>query len=107
MPANASGEEPEKPAASEKAGRSRSAWNGHAKRLLQAEMAKHGVSYKQLARLLQEGGRADSDASLMTRINRGTFSMAFFLQAVRVMGTKSFDISHISADAEGRARGRK
>jgi hypothetical protein len=107
MPAETSDEKPEGSVASVKTGRTRTAWNQHAKRLLQAEMTKRGVSYKQLSRLLQDGGRADSDASLMTRINRGTFSLAFFLEALRVMGAESIDISHIKIDVESRARSRK
>lgn len=72
--------------------RRRTVWQESAKRLLQAEMARHGFNYKTLARDL---GGAETDQSLMTRINRGTFSLAFFLQALRTMGTKSIDISHL------------
>lgn len=72
--------------------RRKSVWQVEARRLLQAEMTLHGYSYKSLARAL---GGAESDQSLMTRINRGTFSMAFFLEVVRAMGTKTVDISHL------------
>jgi hypothetical protein len=75
--------------------RPRTPWNEQAKRLFKAEMARHGVTYKALARLLETEGGTDSAESLMTRINRGTFSVAFFLQALRAMGTKTVDISHI------------
>lgn len=76
-------------------------WQDAAKRLLRAEMEKHGYVYKTLARDL---GDADSEQSLMTRINRGTFSVAFFLEALRVMGTKSIDISHLPDPRETAAR---
>lgn len=81
--------------------RRRTTWQLAAKRLLQAEMARHGYVYKTLARDL---GAGDSEQSLMTRINRGTFSVAFFLQALRAMGTKSIDISHLPDPRETAAR---
>jgi hypothetical protein len=86
--------------------RPRTPWNAQAKWLLKGEMTRRGVTYKQLARLLEAEGETDSDQSLMTRINRGTFSLAFFLQAVRAMGTNTLDISHLPPKPEGRARGR-
>lgn len=72
--------------------RRKTIWQEASKRLLQAEMARHGYTYKSLARAL---GGAETDQSLMTRVNRGTFSLAFFLQALRVMGSNSVDISHL------------
>lgn len=82
--------------------RPRSPWNESAKRLLQAEMSRHGVTYKELARLLEAQGETDSAAALITRVNRGTFSLAFFLQAVTAMGTRSIDLSHIAMAVEKR-----
>ena len=82
--------------------RTTSPWQAAAKRLLKAEMAKHDYGYKQLARAM---GDDDSESSLITRVNRGTFSVAFFLQALRVMGTKSIDISHLPSHAWKSDRG--
>jgi hypothetical protein len=65
--------------------RRKTMWQVAARRLLQAEMARHGYVYKTLA-------------------NRGTFSVAFFLEALRVMGTKSIDISHLPDPRETAAR---
>lgn len=90
-------------AASSSNQRRKTMWQLAAKRLLQAEMARHGYVYKTLARDL---GAVDSEQSLMTRINRGTFSVAFFLQALRVMGTKSIDISHLPDPRETAPRRR-
>jgi Domain of unknown function (DUF6471) len=78
--------------------RRKTPWQEAAKRLLKSEMARHDVSYKQLARDL---GGSETDQSLMTRINRGTFSVAFFLRALRTMGTKTIDISHLPDGREG------
>ena len=93
-------------------GRPRDAWNEQAKRLLQAQMALHDVSYKQLVSILQGQGHVEEEKDvellaqrLMTRINRGTFSVAFFLQVLRSIGTKTIDISHIPLKLESRKRG--
>lgn len=72
--------------------RRKTVWQEAAKRLLRAEMTRHGFNYKTLARDL---GGDETDQALMTRINRGTFSLAFFLQALRTMGIKTIDISHL------------
>jgi Domain of unknown function (DUF6471) len=40
---------------------------------------------------------------LITRINRGTFTLAFFLEAVTAMGSKSIDLGHIDRSAKRRA----
>lgn len=84
--------------------RRKTVWQEAAKRLLQAEMALRGYGYKQLARALGEG---ETDQNLMTRINRGTFSLAFFLQALRTMGTDAINIAHLPkghADAAPKKR---
>lgn len=71
-------------------------WNAYAKGLLRGEMERHDVSYKELALLMGErSGTNESPTALITRINRGTFTLAFFLEAVVAMGTKTIDLSHI------------
>lgn len=79
-------------------------WNKEAKQLLKAEMARRGVSYKELALLMgAESGDDESPTALITRVNRGTFTMAFFLEAVVAMGTKTIDLSHIELAKQRRA----
>lgn len=82
--------------------RRKTVWQEAAKRLLQAERARYDYSYKELARAM---GDVDSEQSLITRINRGTFSFAFFLQAVRAMGSKTIDISHLPSSVRKGDRG--
>lgn len=91
------------PASATTSQRRKTVWQEAARRLLQGEMVRHGYSYKELARLMGEG---DSEQSLITRINRGTFSFAFFLQAARAIGTKSVDISHLSVSTDEEDIGR-
>jgi len=65
-------------------------------------MARHGVTYKALARLMSAGGKEESATALMTRINRGTFTLAFFLAAVMKVGTRPIDLTHIALARERR-----
>jgi|APAra7269097403_1048558.scaffolds.fasta_scaffold24501_1 hypothetical protein len=80
--------------------RVRTYWNEQARNLLQAEMSRRGASYKHLVRLLEADGIKVSEESLMTRVNRGTFPLAFFLQVVRALGGSAvIDISHAMTTA--------
>jgi hypothetical protein len=64
-------------------------WQREARRLLRAELALHDVGYKQLARALEAVG-VDEDAKVLAnKINRGTFSFAFFLQCMRALDVKA------------------
>lgn len=67
-----------------------------ARRILRAEMVRRGFSYKMLAEALAEqqgGGPIESVQSLTNKVNRGRFSFAFFLRAVRAMGCASVDLA--------------
>jgi len=81
--------------------RRKTIWQEHARTLLRGEMARYDYSYKELARALGEG---DTEQSLITKVNRGTFSVAFFLHALRAMGTRSIDIAHLPTGAHPRRR---
>jgi hypothetical protein len=61
-------------------------WEAEAKRLLKAELARSGVSYKMLAVKLEALGVNDSEAAIANRISRGKFSFVFFLQCMRALG---------------------
>lgn len=61
-------------------------------------MQLHGYTYRSLAIALEASGERDvSHTALALRISRGTFTLGFALQVLRVMGTKSVDISHVKA----------
>jgi hypothetical protein len=55
-------------------------------------MFRHGYTYEGLAAAM--GGKL-STQSLVTKVNRGTFTAAFLLEAICAMGTKSLNISHL------------
>ena len=99
---DATGVSPERTSSKEAA---RTHWNLHATRFVKAAMARAGVSYKELAALLHKDdpSTTDSAETLMKRINRGNFTMAFCLRVLRVLDTPSLDISYIRTDAERRS----
>lgn len=67
-------------------------WARRARNLLKGELARRGVSYTDLAALLKQIGVRDSTENIRNKINRGTFSALFLLQAMTAMGCKSLDI---------------
>ena len=68
-----------------------------ATRILRAEMARRGFSYKSLAEAMsrQEGEPKESTQALTNKVNRGRFSFAFFLRACRAMGVVRVDLSDL------------
>lgn len=65
-------------------------WKKRASNLLKAELKKRDVSYAELSERLQKIGLPETVASITTKINRGTFSFAFFLQCMKVVGVTAF-----------------
>lgn len=86
--------------------RKRTDWNVEATQMLRGEMTRRGLSYKDLARMLEQEGVDVSDASLMTKVARGTFSLAWFLRVARLLGMSSVDISHLPAASATSKRAR-
>ncbi len=69
-----------------------------ARRILRTEMVRLGFSYKMLAEALasqQGGGPIESVQSLTNKVNRGRYSFAFFLRAVRAMGCTSLNLDAV------------
>ena len=62
-------------------------WHVEARNLLKGVLARQGVSYKALSRALEPLGIDETPKALSNRINRGTFSLAFFLQCMRALDT--------------------
>jgi len=61
------------------------AWNATATRLLRVEMARRDVTFKELSRRLARFGVALENAQLSNKVNRGTFSLVFFLQCMQAL----------------------
>jgi len=60
-------------------------WNAEAKRLLKAAMKRRDLNYRVLADRLARMGIQETEANLRTKISRGTFTAAFFLQCMAII----------------------
>ena len=63
-----------------------------AKRVLKAEFKRRDVSYKQLADKLAEIGVHETDRNIANKISRGSFTAAFLLLCLSVIGCKNISI---------------
>jgi hypothetical protein len=64
-------------------------WEQYACNTLKAELARSGISYGELAARLETIGVQESYKGIAAKINRGTFSFAFFAQCCRALGIKT------------------
>jgi hypothetical protein len=62
------------------------------RRLLKDELHRRGLTYRQLAELLQKAGIQETEKSIAHKAIRGTFRMSFFLQVLRVLGTNKLTL---------------
>jgi hypothetical protein len=58
---------------------------GKAARFLKAEMKRAGVTYSQLAERLKEHGLEETEASITSKLSRGTFAATFFLAVIAAL----------------------
>jgi Domain of unknown function (DUF6471) len=61
-------------------------WADKARRHIKAELRRAGIGYKDLVQRLHEHGIEETEASITGKLNRGTFSVAFFLACLTVLG---------------------
>lgn len=67
-------------------------WEEVAKRVLKAELAHEGLTYKALALRLEAMGVHMNEAAIANRISRGQFTFIFFLQCMKAMGISRFEL---------------
>ncbi len=67
-------------------------WNNKVKRILKSELVKRGISTEELTLLLNEIGCSETKSSVDSKISRGTFSAAFFMQCLYVIDCKKIEI---------------
>jgi hypothetical protein len=80
------------PRASQPKPRADSYWESEAKRILKAELARQGMSYKALVIRLEALGVKDEEGAIRNRISRGKFPLVFFLQCMRAIGVTEVDL---------------
>ncbi len=59
---------------------------GKAARFLKAEMKRAGVTYAELARRLEAHGLHETEASITSKLARGTFAATFMLAVLAALG---------------------
>lgn len=67
-------------------------WNDKVKRLLKSELVRRGISNSDLVNMLQLIGVEETKSGIDSKICRGTFSAAFFLQCLTVIGCEKIEI---------------
>ncbi len=60
-------------------------WANRVSRFIKAELKRAGVSYKELARRLNEYGLQETEDSITSKLGRGTFAVTFFLATLAVL----------------------
>jgi hypothetical protein len=64
-------------------------WEEEAKGLIEEEMMRRHIRYKQLSRMLEQLGVYESPEQLNRKINRKRFSAAFLIACMRAMGVEN------------------
>lgn len=57
-----------------------------AKNILKGELKRRGITYKSLANMLTERGAPENERNLANKISRGSFTAAFFMLCMDVIG---------------------
>lgn len=70
-------------------------WADKARRFIKAELKRADIGYKELVVLLREHGIEETEASITGKLNRGTFSVAFFLGCLTVLGIASLAVADL------------
>jgi Domain of unknown function (DUF6471) len=67
-------------------------WAELAKRHTKAALARHDVTYGELARRLTDMGLPETEGSVQVKINRGTFPAWFMLAVLRAVGAHTLHL---------------
>jgi hypothetical protein len=70
-------------------------WEERAKRFLKAELKRADVSYRELADRLKKHGLEETEASIASKLSRGTFAATFFLASLAAIGCEAVRIEEI------------
>ena len=70
-------------------------WEADARSVIEEEMKRRGIRYKQLSRLLEDVGIHESPDQLNRKVNRKRFSAAFLIACLRVMGVETITLGSL------------
>lgn len=68
---------------------------GKAARFLKAEMKRAGVTYAELARRLKDHGLEETEASITSKLARGTFAATFMLATLAALELEGLQIGDL------------
>jgi len=77
-------------------------WEEEAKGLIEEEMMRCKIGYKQLSRMLEELGIEESPGQINRKVNRKRFSAAFLLVCLRAMGAETLSLKKELSNAESK-----
>ncbi len=63
-----------------------------AKNILKGELKRRGITYKTLANMLTERGAPENERNLANKISRGSFTAAFFMLCMDVIGAAQLQL---------------
>ena len=67
-------------------------WNEKTKIILKAQLAQKNMRYHDLAIALNEIGIDENQNTIATKLSRGTFSFAFFLQCMHALEITTIEL---------------
>jgi len=70
-------------------------WNEEAYKILKRELGRRKVTYARLQKQLAADGVEETERSIASKISRGAFSFAFFIQCMRAIGVQQVDVSEV------------
>jgi hypothetical protein len=70
-------------------------WAEKVRRFLKAELKRAGIGYKDLAARLNQHGLEETEASITSKLARGTFAVTFFLACLTVLGLEDVKLKDL------------
>ena len=71
-----------------------SIYEDRAKNILKGELKRRGITYAQLAERLKTLGASENERNLANKISRGSFTAAFFMMCMDVIGVNSVSLQN-------------
>jgi hypothetical protein len=71
------------------------AWADRMRRFLKAELKRAEVTYGELAERLREHGLEETEASVASKLSRGTFAATFFVAAMKAIGVQTLRLEDV------------
>lgn len=72
----------------------RDEWEELSRNIIKSELARKGIDYPDLSLRLQAMGIHEEASNINSKINRGKFSFAFFLQCMQAIDTDAVSLGN-------------